>query len=104
VIKNEKKSWVLSDDGHVTCFSDPSGKCKVLLTPATGLSKIHDDQLAVATKQINSILENTKAANKDASKCLAILDTPKGLLLAWVSEGMSATDEDEDELCRRLGI
>ena len=59
----------------------------------------HDEYSLIQT-------ENARATNKDNSKCLSILDTPKGLFLAWVTNAISGndTDVDEGEFCAKLGI
>ena len=84
------RTYVIDSTGHATCWKDPANKCFV--KKVSVLSTYRDEQLEDAAEEINNILEKAEEAQKDQSKYLSILETPKGLFLAWTRK---AVDEDE---------
>jgi hypothetical protein len=67
------------------------------------ISDFHDKILEEATNKINLILQKTRESRRDKTKCLSILKTEEGLVLAWTKKGISGYSSDE-EICEALGI
>jgi hypothetical protein len=102
--KSKIYDYIQTNKG-VSCFESKTDMCGIIpLVNATSLSDWHDEPLQQATYEINSILEKIAEANKDDSKCLSLLKTPKGLFLAWTKKAMTSLHNDQDELCRELRI
>jgi hypothetical protein len=96
-------SWY-HDGRRVVCYkSSKSTQFVAWLCPAT-ISSFHDSELAECTKQINAIFAKVVKNNKDPKRKLALLDTPKGLLLAWSEYGVIGPDDDENEIEKALGL
>jgi hypothetical protein len=76
--------------GKMLCFRDPANTCFVKRISV--FTTYSDEKLEDAAEQINNILDKAEEAQKDESKHLSILETPKGLFLAWTNE---ACDEDD---------
>jgi len=59
------------------------------------LSTFLGDTKLTSADEINNILDKAEEAQKDQSKYLSILDTPKGLFLAWTREGVGSDEDGE---------
>jgi hypothetical protein len=73
----------------VVCFPSAADDCVIVgvggLLEAREVSAFHDETLAAATKEINSILARVAKGNSDSNRHLHLLRVPSGLFLAWGS-------------------
>jgi hypothetical protein len=88
---------------YVVCYPSPSAQCHVIGLNADGsyglvapkeTSTFHDETLAEATKEINSILTRIVRENSEPNRGLHFIQVPNGLLLAWGVEVADKQDED----------
>jgi hypothetical protein len=103
-----KRGWIMDDRGTVTCYRDESNKCKVTsFAQAQRLTSFHDQELAKATTELNSIISKIPK-NKDPDLELSFLDTSEGLFLVWsrcIDKSTKASGQDEDEvIVKELGL
>ena len=100
--------WGDPSTGRIYCWA-PQDKpdCWVysLISPKTP-TIFHDADLKLATSKINKILQNIETKNKKNGKRLSFIATPKGLMLAWMEEGVpSIKSTDEPSVINKaLGI
>lgn len=99
------RDWV-GGSGQIHCFRSKTANCRVTLLETKNRTTFHDEELAKATTEINSLLGKISAQNKDSSKELAILTTTRGLFLAWVRTDTTwiTADSDVSEVDKFLGI
>lgn len=112
----KKREWSIIDTGDgttkIVCYPSEANDCFVVgLTPngsyglltAKNLSFFHDESLAKATAEINTILQRVARENGNPTRHLHLLDTGKGLFLAWVFE-VSDRQEQVTGTERLLGL
>jgi hypothetical protein len=100
----EKYSWV-QVGSTIICYRHPDGWCKVRhFAEAKRLTPFHDAELAQCTKDINSLLGRVEKNNKDQKRNLSILETPKGLFLAWVEHRSISPYDEKTDIERALGL
>ncbi len=89
-------AYTCSCDGGIKCHKGGSHPCyQALLVRGYPEEKsFYDQQLDNATKAVNAILQNVKDQYYDREQ--AIIASPDGLFLVWVSEG------DEDDVLRGI--
>lgn len=91
-------------NGKVVCYRNDDSRCVVAsFVGPKEESAFHDDALTRCTNEINALLGNIREKNRDKSRELEFLITPKGLLLAWTNHAIGP-DDDEAEINRALGI
>jgi hypothetical protein len=80
---------------HVVCYPSTRAECHVVgqnrdgsfgLVMQKETSTFHDETLARATREINSILTRVVKENDDPDKHLHFIGVSIGLLLAWAAE------------------
>ncbi len=90
------RSYIYGRKDHLYCVPGGTQTCNpnrfVHGKPEPG--SFHDETLEQATYKINDILD--EVSNTEPNRELAIITTPDGLFLAWVSEG------DEDDVLRDI--
>ncbi len=64
----------------------------------------HDEDLMHATKEINAILRKVAKNNSRKDLELHLLDTPRGLLLAWANCDAVSGDDDDEAINQALGV
>jgi hypothetical protein len=76
---------------RITCH-DGNGTCNnaALLVGEPVEGSFYDHELDAVTKEINAILDKVRNKRDDQKQTLAIITTPDGLFLVWVSEGDEA--------------
>jgi hypothetical protein len=84
------------------CVAGSVGDCNRPHFASAGKSQFHTKDLREATVAINNILD--KLENSDESRCLAILNTPEGFLLAWVRHDAVSSHSDPDEIRAALKL
>ncbi len=67
------------------------------------LAPFYNAELAQATNELQTVLDGVRLNNTDPNRELSFINTPKGLLLAWVTPLITRQDGD-DEFLRALGI
>ncbi len=92
-----KKGYTCSCDGRIRCHDSEDSICNLaaLLHGKSEEGTFHDQKLEDATYKINDILYEV-SKDKAPDRDLAIITTPDGLFLVWVSEG------DEAEVLRDI--
>lgn len=90
------RSYLIIND-IVHCFPDTDSLCHVSrLAESATETPGHDRALMKATKEINSILNQARKANKNKERELEIIDTPRGLFLVWTLCGVAINPKDDD--------
>lgn len=99
-------------DYHVTngtpVCGNGAGSCANPHLHEAEISAFHDQNLADATRAINSILEGIE--NSDSGRKLSFINTKQGVLLAWVqhegerTEDSVTIDDDTATIARALRL
>ena|ERR1700680_4824520 len=91
-----KKGFTCGCDGRIRCHGG-DGTCNlaVLLHGKPEEGSFHDQRLEDATYKINDILYEVRKG-RAPDQDLAIITTPDGLFLVWISEG------DEADVLRNI--
>ncbi len=92
------------DTGQKFCFSgDDDGCIDTAFVVPEKENPNFDQQLADTTVLLQRVLDDVRKTNNDPRRSLAFINTPKGLLLAWVTPLITRRD-GEDTLFKALGI
>jgi hypothetical protein len=107
-----KRDWTVTDTGTVVCFASDASNCVVVDTKVTGGMRAfltaneqtdsHDAELVRCTDEINRILGEAMATNRNDDRQLSILLTDRGPFLAWVRCGVDK--QEPAALARALRI
>jgi hypothetical protein len=102
--KGTKYSWIISPDG-VVCYKNPTAYQTITkLWEAEELSSFHDEELARATKEINSILGELEKKNKDPERKLSFVQFQNRHFLVWANYGYVGPDDDEKTIAETLKL
>jgi len=104
--RGSSRTWVLDPRANkVICYkSTTADQIVTKLVGVERLSPIHDENLAKATKEINSILTKVEKTNDDPVRELSFLNTHRGLLLVWAETGAIGSFDDDHEIDKALGL
>jgi hypothetical protein len=90
---------------HIMCFKDPDDFQTVArFQEVKTLTESHDAELRKCTKEINTILARIEKNSKKRNRQLAILTTPRGLMLAWTEYGAVGPYDDDSVIDKALGF
>ena len=92
------KNYYIDKNQDVWCFTSETNRCFVMPALASLKKAIpaHDEVLMQCTKDINALLRKAAASNTNKGVELHLLNTPRGLLLAWANcDGISGEDSAE---------
>jgi hypothetical protein len=100
-------AWYHSPFGEVYCY--PSFNSNQFILPfaeSTKRGKFHDDALADATREINTIMERIHGSNDDPSRTPSIIVVPGGqLMLVWaVADHGISSYSDPADIAEALGL
>ncbi len=94
-----KRTWTIAENGMIVCYKSDINDCTVIddkLATVSVLTSAHDEELAVATREINTILDGLLSKKHYDKRHLCLLNTHKGPLLAWTFEGTTSEAGDKD--------
>jgi hypothetical protein len=105
-IKKRDRRWAHDPtNGKMVCYTDVNTTQRfAMFAEAAKLSDFHDESLAKATKELNSIIKNIPKNKKDPNYELAFLETSEGYFLAWTDNRTVSSEDDEDVIEEALGL
>jgi hypothetical protein len=104
-VRKKTYSWILSPELGMNCFQSPNADQTVTkLWEVEKLSAFHDAELAQATKEINAILSNVEAGNKDPGLTLSFIRFQNRHFLVWARYGGVGPHDDEATIRKTLRL
>ena len=86
MLRTMYRGYRCDDQGIITCIPGTTQSCfAAFLLHASRPGPSHDEKLEKATSEIDDILDQVRKS--EPNRGLAIIATPDGLFLVWVSEG-----------------